>query len=176
MAETMAVKNGNRDVRRSNEAEGTDTSSPQQTGNERGASGKNSDSKNDPEFDALVDIALKAEMLKLERDPSQFLRSLVKMIGIIGSRDLKPMALTLVKEAKTSFTALKVLVELCRLVQHDSIESGPDAGLSVTDLIEAGFDPERVIHVKQLFDAGSAEPELQPEQKPEAVLVEAISN
>jgi hypothetical protein len=87
--------------------------------------------------------AMEQEQRNAQRDPSKVVIALRKVVRIAMASDLKKMALGMVQSAKKGNTiAMKLLIELCNVVDQDAGEDGLSQGIKVTDLFAADLEWE----------------------------------
>ena len=85
--------------------------------------------------------AMKREQRKAQRDPAMVIDALREVVRIAMANDLIGMALGMVKSAKNGNTiAMKILVDLCNIVNPDAGEDGSGPGITASELFSADLE------------------------------------
>ncbi len=85
--------------------------------------------------------AMKREQRKAQRDPANVIDALREVVRVAMANDLIKMALAMVESAKKGNTiAMKILVDLCNIVNPDAGKDGLGQGIKVTDLFTADLE------------------------------------
>jgi hypothetical protein len=107
---------------------------------------------------AEAEDAIHQEQLKARRDPAKVVNALRKVVRIAIANDLKGLALGMIDAAKKGNTiAMKLLIDLCNVVDPDGGEDGSGAGFRTADLFGSGFDWKSLLEAENPATSEPAE-------------------
>jgi len=150
MAETQESKGINRTGRSTTKqdkpAEGSTPKETPEPGN------------NDGDAAAEADRAIQQEQLKAQRDPAKVVSALRNVVRIAIAHDLKGLVLRMIETAKNGNTiAMKLLLDLCRVVDPDGVADGSSGGFGFADLFGPEFDWKSAMESENLAASERAE-------------------
>jgi hypothetical protein len=89
---------------------------------------------------AEVERAIHEQVLNAKRDPGKAVKALRQVIKICIASDLKGIVTGMIQTAKNGNTiAMKLLIDLCNVVDPDGAGDGPVMGYSFTEVLDSEF-------------------------------------